>query len=147
MYLSLSAGVVGHTCICPGSLKKLNILPLAAGTKSQAEHNSAVQRAVWSQQVPAKTLSPPVRPAPADCAWLQPPPAASRVRAHASSTAGHSRPEDQYQHGPLLGLFPKVQLFDLFLIYLLFSLRTLLYSYNRPFDSVAPCFFCLETRL
>lgn len=46
MYLSLSAGVVGHTCICPGSLKKLNILPLAAGTKSQAEHNSAVQRAV-----------------------------------------------------------------------------------------------------
>lgn len=104
-------------------------------------------RCVWSQQVPAKTLSPPVRPAPADCAWLQPPPAASRVRAHASSTAGHSRPEDQYQHGPLLGLFPKVQLFDLFLIYLLFSLRTLLYSYNGPFDSVAPCFFCLETRL
>lgn len=135
MYLSRLSKIIEYTAPC------------SRNKKPGRAQLCCAARCVVTASPSKNALTSRVRPAPADCAWLQPPPAASRVRAHASSTAGHSRPEDQYQHGPLLGLFPKVQLFELFLIYLLFSLRTLLYSYNRPFDSVAPCFFCLETRL
>lgn len=151
-YLSLSAGVLRHTCICPGSLKKIEYTAPCSRNKkpgraelccaARCGHCKSQQKCSHLQRQ-ACSCCPRLASASPGCqqgAW-------ARLEHNARPGLRASTRTGQRGGWPLRELFPELQLFDFFLIHLLFSLRTLLYSYNGPFDSVAPCFFCLETRL